>query len=122
MSKTLTLAFVSILLLAAGQSLLKYGLTRAGGVSFAGGEIAAGLRTIVTSPYIIMGFAFYGLSSFLWLDVLSKLEISYAFPLVSLTYVLTLFVGGVFFGEVITWVRVLGVLVIIAGVALVAQS
>ena len=122
MAKTLVLAFVSILLLVAGQSFLKYGLTRVGGVNFAGGQVIAGLRTIVGSPHIVAGFIFYGLSSLIWLDVLSKLELSYAFPLVSLTYVFTLFVGGVFFGEAITWTRIAGVLVIISGVVLVARS
>jgi drug/metabolite transporter (DMT)-like permease len=115
-------AFISILLLVAGQSLLKYGLMRAGGVNFGGGEILRGLRTILTSPYIIVGFGAYGLSALLWLDVLSKLAISYAFPLVSMTYVVTLFVGKFFFGEVITWSRVVGVLTILVGVIFVARS
>ena len=122
MTKTVISAILSIALLAAGQSLLKYGLMRAGGVNFGGGDILKGFRTILTTPQIIMGFVCYGLSSLLWLDVLSKLDISLAFPLVSLTYVITLFVGGFFFGEVITLTRVLGVLVIVGGVALVAQS
>lgn len=122
MIKTLFLAFVSILLLVAGQTSLKYGLTRAGGVNFAGGQIVSGLRTVLTDPYIIGGFLFYGLSAVLWLDVLSKLDISLAFPLVSLTYVFTLFIGKFLFDETITPTRVLGVLVIIAGVILVAQS
>ena len=122
MVRILALALVSILLLVLGQSLLKYGLVRIGGVNFAGGEIVQGVRAILTSPYLLLGFAAYGVSALLWLDVLSKLEISYAFPLVSLTYVITLFVGRFFFGEVITWMRVLGVLVIIGGVILVARS
>ena len=122
MARTFALALVSILLLVLGQSLLKYGLIRVGGVNFAGGQILHGLRAILTSPHLLLGFAAYGVSALLWLDVLSKLEISYAFPLVSLTYVITLFVGRFFFGEVITWVRVLGVLVIIGGVILVARS
>ncbi len=122
MTKTLISAAISIALLATGQALLKYGLMRAGGVNFGGGELLKGFRTIVTTPTIILGFLCYGASSLLWLDVLSKLDISLAFPLVSLTYVITLFVGGLFFNEVITLTRVLGVLVIIGGVALVARS
>lgn len=47
-------AAISIILLAAGQSMLKYGLMRAGGVNFGGGEILQGLRTMLTSPYIVI--------------------------------------------------------------------
>lgn len=122
MLKTMIVALISIGLLVTGQTLLKYGLMRAGGVSFATGNIAHGLRVIFTSPYLMMGFAAYGVSALLWLDVLSKLDISYAFPLVSLTYVITLFVGRFLFHETITWPRVVGVLVIISGVILVARS
>jgi len=122
MFKTMIVALISIGLLVAGQTLLKYGLTRAGGVSFASGNIMQGLRVIFTSPYLIMGFVAYGISALLWLDVLSKLDISYAFPLVSLTYVITLFVGRFLFHETVTWSRVVGVLVIIGGVILVARS
>lgn len=122
MVQTYVLAVISILLLATGQALLKWGLAQAGGVSFSGGAIWAGFKTILTSPIILSGFAFYGASSLIWLDVLSKLELSKAFPMVALTYVITLFVGGVFFNETITFGRVLGVLVIIGGVALVARS
>ncbi len=122
MLKTMIVALISIGLLVAGQTLLKYGLMRAGGVSFASGNIAHGLRVILTSPYLILGFAAYGVSALLWLDVLSKLDISYAFPLVSLTYVITLFVGRFLFHETITLSRILGVLVIIGGVILVARS
>jgi drug/metabolite transporter (DMT)-like permease len=70
----------------------------------------------------MIGFAAYGFSALLWLDVLSKLEISIAFPLVSITYVITLFVGKFVFGDVITWSRVLGVTIIIVGVIFVARS
>jgi drug/metabolite transporter (DMT)-like permease len=122
MLRTFVLAIISIVLLATGQSLLKLGLSRAGGVNFSGGDVLAGFQTILTSPYIVMGFLFYGVSSLTWLDVLSKLEISKAFPMISLTYVITLVVGGMFFDETITWTRILGVLVIITGVALVARS
>jgi multidrug transporter EmrE-like cation transporter len=122
MLRTWISAIISIILLAAGQSLLKYGLMRAGGVNFGGGEIMRGMRIMLTSPYIMIGFAAYGFSALLWLDVLSKLEISIAFPLVSITYVITLFVGKFVFGDVITWSRVLGVTIIIVGVIFVARS
>ncbi len=122
MLRTYVVALVSIILLAAGQSLLKYGLMRAGGVNFGGGQIVQGLRTMLTSPHIIAGFIAYGVSALLWMDVLSKLQISIAFPLVSITYVITLLVGKFIFGDVITWGRVFGVLTIIVGVIFVARS
>ena len=114
--------FVSIGLLVAGQSLLKHGLNVAGGTSLLEQGIVGTLQRIVSQPFVPAGFVCYAVSSLLWLDVLSKLEISKAYPLVSLSYVFTLLIGLLVFRDQIGWIRLVGVGLICAGVALVAQS
>jgi drug/metabolite transporter (DMT)-like permease len=74
------------------------------------------------TPWVIFGFVCYGLSSVLWLDVLSKLDFSLAFPMVGLTYVFTLLIGRFFFGETIGWERILGVTLILCGVFFLIRS
>jgi drug/metabolite transporter (DMT)-like permease len=108
------------MLLAAGQTSIKYGLNVIGGVSLSEGII--GFLRLFQTPWVIVGFALYGLSSIIWLDVLSKLDFSLAFPMVGLTYVFTLLIGRFFFGEIVGWERVLGVALILSGIFFLARS
>lgn len=117
---TILLGLVSIMLLSAGQTSLKFGLNAIGGVSLADG--VAGIFKLLQTPWIIVGFGLYGLSAVLWLDVLSKLDFSLAFPMVGLTYVFTLLIGRFFFGETIGWERMLGVAFILIGIFFLVRS
>ena len=117
---TFLLGLVAIMLLSAGQTALKDGLNAIGGISLADGPM--GLLKLFQTPWVIVGFACYGLSSILWLDVLSKLDFSLAFPMVGLTYVFTLLIGRFFFGETIGWERMLGVSLILCGVFFLIRS
>ena len=117
---TLLLGLFSIMLLSAGQTSLKYGLTAINGVSLSDG--LAGVFKLFQTPWVIVGFFLYGVSAILWLDVLSKLDFSLAFPLVGLTYVFTLLIGRYFFGETVGWERVVGVGFILFGVFFMIRS
>lgn len=117
---TFLLGLVSIMLLSAGQTSLKYGLTVIGGVSLSDG--VAGAFKLLQTPWVIVGFLCYGISAILWLDVLSKLDFSLAFPMVGFTYVLTLLIGRFFFGEPVGWERMLGVGLIVFGIFFLIRS
>jgi drug/metabolite transporter (DMT)-like permease len=117
---TFLLGLVAIMLLSAGQTSLKFGLNAIDGVSLSQGLVS--FFKLFQTPWIIVGFACYGLSSILWLDVLSKLDFSLAFPMVGLTYVFTLLIGRFFFGETIGWERMLGVGFIIFGIFFLIRS
>ena len=87
-------------------------------------EIGIGglVRRFVDVPYILIAFALYGVSSILWLDVLSKIDFSVAFPMVSITYIGTLVVGRFIFNEPVNLARVVGVMLICSGVFFVIRS
>ena len=120
MTWTIILGLVSIMLLSAGQTSLKFGLNEIGGVSLAEGLV--GLFRLVQTPWVLVGFVLYAVSAILWLDVLSKLDFSLAFPMVALTYVFTLLIGRFFFGEAVGWERILGVVLILSGVFFLIRS
>lgn len=122
MLMTIIVAIVSILLLVAGQTFLKVGLNQVGGVDFLGGNFQESAVKMFSTPYILLGFLLYGVSAILWLGVLSKLDFSFAFPLVSMTYVFALIIGRVVFHETITWERIVGVLFICVGVLFIMRS
>lgn len=118
----LMLAAICILMAIAAQTILKLAIVRSGGIPVLEIGIAGLFRKFMAAPYILVGFGLYGASSILWLEVLSKLDISVAFPMVSLTYIVTLFVGRFLFNEPVNLCRVVGVLLICSGVFFVIQS
>ena len=122
MLRTLAVAIFCITLLVAGQTLLKVGLLRIGGTSFLSGPLLQNVLKLFSTPYIILGFVVYGISAILWLDVLSRLDFSMAFPLVSLTYVFALLIGAFLFHEHVGWARILGVFCICAGLLFIVKS
>jgi drug/metabolite transporter (DMT)-like permease len=120
-----TVILASVLLGVAGQLVLKVGVGRIGplalGAGPAGGAVEAAWR-IGRSPYIWGGLAVYGVSLLLWLLGLSQVELSFAYPFISLSYVLILLTSWVLFRERVSWWRLLGVAAICAGVCAVAAG
>jgi len=76
----------------------------------------------IFEPYVILGILSLGLGAFTWLIVLSKMELSLAYPMLSLGYVLVTGVSKFLFKEEIPRSRWLGVIVIMIGIALISQT
>jgi len=113
--RPLAVALFSILLGATGQFLFRLGMVEYGRVSVTG--IWRQLGSIILTPAIFLGFACFGVSSVLWLVVISRWELSYAYPLVSLGYVIAILYGTLFLHEVLTLPKILGCLLILAGMS-----
>lgn len=77
---------------------------------------------ILCNWHFMAGALCYGLSLLFWIKVLSELELSKAYPLVSLGYVFAFILGCVFLGEAVRPMRVLGVAIIIIGVIIISRS
>jgi len=121
--RTFAVAVFCIILLVSGQTMLKVGLMRIGGTNFlGGGGLWQNALKLFQTPYIILGFVVYGISAILWLDVLSKLDFSVAFPLVSLTYVFALVIGAFLFHEPVNASRILGAVLIMCGLFFIIRS
>jgi len=67
-------------------------------------------------------FIVYGLSTVCWLWILSRAQLSFAYPLLSLTFPIVVGLSAILFAESITPMRWLGVGVIVTGVSLLARS
>lgn len=111
---------VSISLAVAGQLLMKKGMMAVG--SFPVNELFVNLIRMFLNPFVFFGFAAFGLSSIFWLVVLSRLELSFVYPLVSVAYVIVAIASLIFFHEQVTLIRWLGIAVIVAGVFLISRS
>ena len=112
------LILVNTLLLVTGQFLWKYGLEQRD-IQFS--SIQSILRMLL-SPYILAGLTLYGVATILWLFILTKVQLSVAYPFQSLAYLFAIIGAYFFFGESITLMKVLGVLIIIIGVSILGFS
>ncbi|KAJ51586.1 multidrug transporter EmrE-like cation transporter [Clostridium tetanomorphum] len=112
---------VSVFLGALGQILVKVGAVNLN-LNFSSGYLVSSLVSILKNIPVMSGIISYGLSFLLWIKVLSKVELSYAYPMVSLGYVLVMLFSYFIFKENITPLRILGIAFIILGVILVARS
>ncbi|MCX5471938.1 EamA family transporter [Alcaligenes sp. A-TC2] len=67
------------------------------------------------NPFITGGLVLYVLSFGVWVVVLSKLEVGVAYPLLSLGYLVGLILAWLFFGELLTFNKLVGVLFLMVG-------
>lgn len=122
---TFGMILAGVLLNAGAQLLLKAG-TRAIGVIGADG--AAGhalLQTAVNvafQPFIVAGLFCYVLSVGIWIVALSRVDVSVAYPMLSIGYVVNAFAAYWLFGEVLTPMRIAGITVILIGVVMISRT
>jgi drug/metabolite transporter (DMT)-like permease len=113
---------VSVLFGAVGQILLKKGMTNMGPVTLTLEGLPATLLRMGTSLYVILGLAIYVSGTVFWLAALSRVNLSYAYPFASLSYVVMLVAAWFLFSENITPIRLLGTLIVGLGVFLISRS
>jgi multidrug transporter EmrE-like cation transporter len=118
----LVLVLVTAALTMAANLLLRVGIVAAGGFSFGGlAETVRGLVALFTEPRFLLGFVLYFVASVVWFRVVATERLSVAYPLlVSCTFTLVTAGAVVAFGESLTRRQVLGLVVILAGIALIS--
>ena len=120
--KTLCIAIISIALSVAAQFSLKAGMSGEGvRAALAQPHSLRTLLDVLADRYVFGGFLLYGLGAVVWLGVLSKWDVSKAYPLVGPGFVFTVAIGFLV-GEQVTFPRVIGVMLICAGVFLIGRS
>jgi drug/metabolite transporter (DMT)-like permease len=113
---------ISILAGAAGQVLLKKGMSSMGALTISPDQVVGILWRIGTNPYVVIGLMIYVCGTFFWLAALSRVDLSYAYPFASLSYVVMLSASWMLFNENITPVRLLGTLIVGLGVFIISRS
>ncbi len=113
---------VSVVAGAVGQVLLKKGMGSMGPLTLSVDQLGNVLWRIGTNPYVIIGLLIYVGGTVFWLTALSRVDLSYAYPFASLSYVVMLIASWQLFNENITSLRVLGTLVVCLGVFIISRS
>ncbi len=122
LSSALPLIAVSVTTGVLGQTAIKLGLSRAGATDLSLARIGSLLASIVSSPLVLLGLALYALGALAWIAVLSRLDLSYAYPFVALNFVLVAVVSQIALGEAVPALRWLGIALICLGIVVLAWS
>lgn len=104
----------------AGQLVMKHGMNTVGKINAA--ELLSKMSGAFLNPYVIGGLLLYGISAVVWMIVLSRVDLSFAYPMVSLGYVFVVISSKYIFDERVTALRLIGTLVICLGVFLISRS
>ncbi len=111
-----------VLLNACAQLLLKAGVNAVGAFEVSRANLLpVGLKLITQVP-LLAGLGCYGVSLLVWIVGLSRVDVSIAYPMLSIGYVLNALLASYFFGEALTLQRMLGIGIILLGVYLLARS
>ncbi|HCJ56937.1 SMR family transporter [Lutispora sp.] len=116
MNRNLIEILVSVFMGAIGQTVLKLGANKLDNLSLSFRTIFKDIIHILMVPEILVGLVLFGSSFLLWIKVLTKSDLSYAYPMVSLGYVLVALLSKFLFNEPFTVNKVIGVVMIISGV------
>jgi len=117
-----SLLMTGVLLNAGAQLLLKAGTNSVGVFEFSRDNIVPVGWRLATEPHIVGGLACYVISVVIWVMALSRVEVSVAYHLLSIGYVVNAIAAWYLFGEAVTPMRLAGIGIIIVGVCLVARS
>ncbi len=118
----LLLLIPAVLITSTAQLAFKYGMGQVGHFDFQWNVIVSMLPKLLTNPFIWLGLIgeFGALAFYLW--VIARVPLSLAYPVLAMNYLVVVLESAIFLGERVSWVRILGVAVIIAGVAIVGLS
>ena len=119
---TFSLLMTGVLLNAGAQLLLKAGTNSIGAFEYSAANIVPVGWKLATEPHIVGGLSCYVVSVVVWIMALSRVEVSIAYPLLSVGYVVNAIAAYYLFGESVTPMRLTGIAVIILGVWIVARS
>jgi multidrug transporter EmrE-like cation transporter len=113
----LIVLFIAIAMGAVGQLSMKSGMIRVRRKSGGDlGPIIKALPKIFTDLYVLGGVSIYVLSTVLWLWVLSKVPLSFAYPCISVSYIIIIIAGKFVFREKIDLWKISAIILILAGV------
>ena len=77
---------------------------------------------IITNLWLLIGIVCYVISIGFWLIVLQHNEISVAYPLIAVGFVITTAIGYFYFGDNVSLNRLVGIGFILSGVIIVTRS
>jgi drug/metabolite transporter (DMT)-like permease len=112
----------TVILTVYGQVVFKWRIDEAGAFPTATAERLEYVGRLFLDPWVVSVFASALLASVTWALALTRLELSFAYPFMALSFVLVLISGAVFLSESLTFPKVAGVTLIVLGLVIVGRA
>ena len=122
MTKYIPFILFTVLTNAAAQIMLKQGMMSLGPLTFTADTFVQRIFQIVFNPWVFVGLSTFVISMASHLFVLSKVDLSFAYPFLSLAYVIVAVIAWMVFKEELGIYKIAGIALICAGTILIAQS
>src|SRR5208337_188404 len=119
---TLALAVGSVSLNAMAQIALRKTMLTAGPLPSGVANALGVAFSLLLNPWFLAGMTCYALSIGIWLIVLGKTEVSVAYPLLSMGFIIAAIIGYFYLGESVSLTRIAGIGLICFGIVVVSQS
>ena len=119
---TFALILTGVILNACAQLLLKAGTNSLGTIMLNWENWFSVFVKVFSQPPIIAGLGCYGVSVIVWIISLSRTDVTIAYPMLSIGYVVSAVGAWMFLGEIVSPQRMLALAVIIVGVILLART
>lgn len=113
---------ISVSLAAVAQLTLKEGVNQVTDASGSVNLTGESIRAVATNAFVWGGLVLFALSAAVWLWVLSRASLSFAYPFAALTYLFIVVVDRFWLGETVPALRWAGVVFIMAGIVLVSRT
>lgn len=105
-----------------GQLTLKWQIGVAGPMPSEGMEKLLFLLRQLLNPWIISGFVSAFLASLAWMAAMTRFDLNYAYPFMSLAFIIVMAFSVLFLGEAVTMSRVIGTLLVMTGLVIIARG
>jgi len=112
----------SILLTVFGQLAIKWQVLKAGAFPDDNGKKIWFLFHLLLNPWVISAFMAALLASVTWMAAMTKLQLSHAYPFMSLAFVLVIFLSALFFHEPLTAPKLIGIALVMLGLIVGSQG
>jgi len=112
---------LTILFTVYGQMIIKWQVSNAGEFPPEFGDKAMFIIRLLLNPWVISSFAAAFIASLAWMAAMTQFELSFAYPFMSLSFVVVMILSIMFLGEQLTWTKIAGTLIIISGLFVITR-
>lgn len=114
--------FSTIVLTVYSQVVMRWQVSLAGSPPSAPEDKLRFVMSLLINPWILSGIVATFLAGVSWMLAMTKFQISYAYPYVSLNYILVIIAGALIFNESISFMKIIGSAVVILGIIIIAKG
>lgn len=111
-----------VMLNAVAQLALKASVKEMGAIGLNFSSSATAFLRLASEPFLWTGLVCYGISVIVWILALSRVDVSIAYPMLSMGYVVNAFFAWQLFGEAMNPARMIGMGIVLLGVYVLARS